>query len=228
MDHFFQQRYDAHHTWFVVQARYRPWSFDAGITPQIVTFGEDMDTFFNPGNNVIVSGTTGRVHMQSFRAAGGVERQRRNGIVERIRYSYRRDRSNFLLDQLKIVTTSSPPSRAETIIPSSETTISQVHQLRVGWSARRPLSSRWQVVGDLDVSPSTLARLNTILPLKYPGQDIVFWAIGFELAGRVTIARDGRWPIAASADLGRTFPYRRSARFIRDSLGVSITVGRAR
>ena len=226
--HFFQQRYSGPRNWFVLRASYRPrrgrpWSGEIGLTPQIVTFGEDMDTFFNPGNNVIVSGTTGDVHMQSFRAAIGFER-----AGGRIRYTYRRDRSKFLLDQLKIVTTSNPPSRVETLIPIRETTISQVHQFWAGWRARRVVSPRWQIHGEIDLSPSTLARLNTILPVKYPGRDIVFWAVGFELAGRVTIVRDGRWPIAASADLGRTFPYRPSARFTRDALGVSVAVGVAR
>jgi len=230
VEHFFQQRYEADNHWFVVRAGYRSsptrrWSAEVGLTPQIATFGEDLDTFFNPGDNVIVAGTSGEVYMRSTRTAGWFERPRRSGLIERIGYSYRRDRSNFRTPERKIVTMSNPPSVQETITLDHETTISQVHQVWVGWTKRRALSPRWRISGDVDAAPGTFARLNTILPEKYPGQNIVFWASGFELAGRVTISRDGRWPIEASADLGRTFTYLPSARFIRNSLGMSIRVG---
>ena len=233
VDHVFQQRYDADNSWVVVRAAYRSspgrrWSAEVGLTPQITTFGEDLDTFFNPGNNVIVSGTSGKVSMRSTRAAGWLERTRRNGLIERLGYSYRRDRSKFRTPERRIVTMSNPPSVEETITFDHETTISEVHQWWVGVATSGALAPRWRIIGGVDVAPAVLARLNTLLPEKYPGQDIVFWATGFELAGRAAIVRDGRWPIEASVDLGRTFSYRSSARFIRDSFGVSMTVGFAR
>lgn len=230
VDHFFQQRYEADNTWVVARAGYRPsptrrWVTEIGFTPEIVTFGEDLDTFYNPGNNVIVSGTSGDVDMWSARMAGWFERTRSGGFIERVGYSYRRDRSHFHTPIRKIVTTSNPPSVQESLTSARETTISQVHQVWVGLAKHSALSPRWRLSGDISAAPATLARLTTILPDKYPGQDIVFWASGFEVAGRLTLARVGRWPLAASVDLGRTFTYKSSARFIRHSLGVSIGVG---
>lgn len=230
VDHFFQQRYEADNTWLVLRGGYRSsptrrWVAEVGFTPEVVTYGEDLDTFYNPGNNVIVSGTTGDVDLRSARAAGWLERARRGELVERFGYSYRRDRSHFHTPIRKIVSTSRPASVQESVTFARETTISEVHQVWVGWTKYRALGPRWRLGGDVSAAPATLARLTTILPDKYPGQDIVFWASGFEVAGRVTLARDGRWPIRASVDLGRTFTYQSSARFIRNSLGASIGVG---
>jgi hypothetical protein len=233
VDHFFQQRYAADRIWVAARAAYRPsaarrWLAEAGFAPPVTTFGEDLDTFFNPGNNVIVSGTSGEVLMRSLRAAGWLERTGRRGRVARVGYSYRRDVSIFRTPERKIVTMSNPSLTQESITFDHETTISQVHQFWVGSTTRRSLSRRWLIEMDGVAAPATLARLNTLLPEKYPGQDIVFWATGFELAGRVTVARGGRWPVELSTDIGRTFPYFSSARFIRTSLGVSATVGFAR
>ena len=230
MDHFFQQRYEADNTWVVVRAGYRPspprrWVAEAGFTPEIVTFGEDLDTFYNPGNNVIVSGTSGDVDMWSTRVAGWFERSLRGGLIERFGYSYRRDRSHFHTPIRKIVTTSNPPSVQQSLTSARETTISQVHQVWVGLAKHGALSPQWRLRGDVSAAPATLARLTTILPDKYPGRDIVFWASGFEVAGRLALVRNGRWPLEASIDAGRTFPYRSSARFTRNSLGVTIGVG---
>ena len=68
-------------------------------------------------------------------------------------------------------------------------------------------------------------QIEVVLPEKYSGRNIVFWTGGFELAGCLTITRDGRWPIVASADVGRTFTHVPSAQYIRRSLGMSIGVG---
>jgi hypothetical protein len=80
-------------------------------------------------------------------------------------------------------------------------------------------------MGALNLSPATLSRLSTKLPEKYPGRDIVFWTGGFDLSGRISLARPGRWPIEAAVDISRSGPYRRSGRYIRDSLGFSVRIG---
>lgn len=229
VDHFFQQRYTADNTWFVARARGRAprgavWAAGAGVTPQVSTFGEDLDTFFNPGNNIIVSGTSGVVYMRSARASGWFEPARRRGRL-RLGYAYRRDRSIFRTPERKTVTTTNPPSVVESVTFDHETTVSEVHEMSLGWSARRELPEGWRLSAGGDVSPLVLARLSTALPEKYPGQTIRRATAGVGLAGRIAFRRGGRWPIEAAVDVGRVWPYRRTDRFTRESLGVRIAFG---
>jgi len=226
--HKFVQTYVANNQWLVGAVRYPAFgSFmetEFGLTPTRRTFGSDFDTFFNPDGDVIVSGTAGDVTMRSLRFAQWSE-GRFGGVPIRVGYLYRRDAADFLPAD-RLVTHSSPPASTRTPITTHETTVSQVHEVAIGTWTERTLARRWSIVGGVDVSPRTLARLTTILPEKYPGQEILFQANTAALAGRVRVTwKRGRWPIMFTADYGRTWSYRASAQFSRDALHVGVRVG---
>jgi hypothetical protein len=67
--HFFEQAYDASNTWLSVAADYRlagaTARTEAAFTPRVSTSGSDLDTFFDPSGDVIVSGTDGLVSLGS-------------------------------------------------------------------------------------------------------------------------------------------------------------------
>ena len=76
------------------------------------------------------------------------------------------------------------------------------------------------------MTPFARARLTTIFPEKYPGQEIVFQATTAALAARLRVTwQRGRWPVVFTADYGRTWSYRASAQFSRDALQVGVRLG---
>ena len=114
------------------------------------------------------------------------------------------------------------------MIDLQETTISQVHEFAIGVTKQASLGSAWALVAGADVSPVTLARLTTILPTKYPGQEILFQALALGLTGRVQLVwRQWRWPLMVTLKHGRTWSYRSSRQFKRDTLqfGVQLASG---
>jgi hypothetical protein len=225
--HKFVQTYVADNQWVVAAARYPflgdMWQTEVGLTPTRTTFASDLDTFFNPGGDEIVSGTAGDVSMHALRFAQWSE-GRLWGVPVRAGYVYRRDVADFHPAD-RLVTHSNPPSTSQIPISTHETTISQVHEGLIGiW--RETAVARWLVIGGLDVSPLTTAQLTTILPEKYPGQDIRFRAKVAALAGRLQVAwQRGKWPVAFTANYGRTWSYRSSSQYSRDALQLGVRVG---
>jgi hypothetical protein len=225
--HKFVQTYIANNQWVVATARYPflgdMWETELGLTPTRTTFASDLDTFFNPDGDVIVAGTAGDVSMHALRFAQWSE-GRLWGVPVRAGYVYRRDVADFHPAD-RLVTHSKPPSTSRTPINTHETTISQVHEGLIGvW--REAAVARWLIIGGVDVSPLTTAQLTTILPEKYPGQDIRFRAKVAALAGRLQIIwQRGKWPIAVTANYGRTWSYRSSSQYSRDALQAGVRVG---
>jgi hypothetical protein len=170
-----------------------------------------------------VSGTNGDVRLRSVRFAHWSE-GRLWGLPWRLGYAYRRDHSQFLPTD-RIVTRSNPPSESRSPTYGHETTISQAHEIRIEVSRPANLSPAWKVVPRLQVSPLILAALTTILPDKYPGQDIVFNAKAFGVGGGFELARQRRQPIGFSVNYGQTWGYRSARQYRRDTLVASVKLG---
>ena len=224
--HEFTQGYVADNQWLVVSARL-PVGRDSldtefGFTPERTTYGDDFDTFFNPDGDVILYGYEADVSMRSLRFSlwSNTELWR---LAFRAGYTYRRDRARFHPMTERLIRHSNPPSESRTLIDLQETTISQVHEFGFGVTKRAPLGSAWTMVAGADVSPLTLARLTTILPVKYPGREIVFQAPVLALTGRVELVwRRWRWPVVFMLNHGRTWSYDSSNQFKRDTLQFAI------
>src|SRR5262249_6586964 len=141
------------------------------FAPERQTSGSDLDTFYDPNADVVVSGTAGDVMLRSLRFAQWSE-GRLWGLPWRIGYRFRRDRSQFLPAD-RILPHSTPASTARSPTFGHETTISQVHEIPIEVSRPYKVSSTWRIVPRAAVAPLILARLVTKLPDKYPGRDII-------------------------------------------------------
>jgi hypothetical protein len=225
--HRFDQTYVADNQWFVASVRYRVFGdvmqTDVGITPIHATTASDLDTFFDPGDDVVVSGTSGEVSMHSFRVAQWSE-ARVWGLPWRAGYVFRSDFTEFHSTE-RLLTHSKPPSDSRTPINTHETTISRVHEIALGVS--KPLAAGgWRLTAGADLAPIASARLTTRLPEKYPGVDVDFRAyVGTVTARAEADGRIGRWPIIVRLAYGRTWSYRASEQFDRDTLQAGIQVG---
>ena len=222
--HAFTQRYVANNQWFVAAARYSirgdAMQSEFGFAPERQTRGSDLDTFHNPNNDIVVSGTAGEVRLRSLRFAQWSE-GRLLGLPWRAGYVFRRDRSQFLPTD-RIVTHSNPPSEVRSPTFGRETTISQVHEIALEASRPLQLSSAWRFVPTAELSPLLFARLITKLPDKYPGQDIVFDAKSFGLGGGIELTRQRGWPISVTLRYRQVWGYRTARQFRRDSLEAAI------
>ncbi|MDO8680156.1 MAG: hypothetical protein Q7R30_16665 [Acidobacteriota bacterium] len=227
--HNFTQTYWGDNQWGVLRARYRiagsVLESEVAITPQRTTRGDDVDEFFQPTGDLATSGTSGNVDLRSWRVRHGVVLGRALGLAWRSAYQYRRDRSAFHSRQTKTVSHTQPPSSSSFTIEGSETTISEVHEFRVGVSRQWDPGRGWRVAAGVDASPATVARLTTILPLKYPGREIVFSALVLTLNPALTIRRDMGLPVTMSFASTQTFSYDDARRFTRRALTVSVGVG---
>lgn len=226
--HEFTQTYWGDTQWAAVRARYRLGRLrletEVAATPQRSTRGDDFDTFFQPDGDVVGSGTTGNVSMRSWRVRQTSEIARVAGFAWRIGFAYRRDRSLFHPGE-KIVTHTRPPSRDVSVTYDRETTFSETYESQLGVSRRWQVPHGWRVEIDVEMAPTTLARLTTILPDKYPGQEIVFSALVFTLSPTLTVSRGERWPVSLSLGFTRTFSYVSSRQFERNALAVGVGVG---
>lgn len=227
--HNFKQTYWGDNQWGVVTARYRigrsALESEVAITPKRATRGDDVDQFFQPTGDVATSGTSGNVDLRSWRLRHTVALGRFGGFNWRTGYQYRRDRSAFHARQTKTVSHTLPPSTTSFTIDGSETTISDVHEFRVGVMRRWAPAQGWRIDTALDVSPSTIARLTTILPLKYPGREIVFSAVVMTLNPALTISREMRIPLTLSVASTQTFSYDDARRFKRRAISLAVGVG---
>lgn len=226
--HSFTQTYVADNQWLVAAVRFpfggEHMETEVAFTPERQTLGWDLDTFYDPHNDVVVSGTAGEVLMRSWRIAYWSEGELR-GLPWRVGYAVRRDRSQFLPTD-RILTHSNPPSEHRTPTFGHETTFSTAHEIPIDLSRPTTVSSRWTVVFGADVSPLIWARLTTLLPDKYPGQRIVFDAKALGAGGRMQLVRRaGSWPLMLTVHYGRTWSYSSARQFSREALTVSARVG---
>ena len=227
--HNFKQTYGADSHWLIVSARYRlagyRWRTSFAITPSREVSADDVDTFFLRTGDMATSGTSGRAEMRSLRilqelTAPAGRWQWHSG------YQYRRDRSEFHARQIKTVTHTEPPSSTSFPIDGAETTISEVHEVRIGISSDWDAGNGWRLEARIDTSPATYARLTTYLPIKYPGRAIVFSAPVLTINPSVTIARGAEWPVRLSLSGLRTFSYVQSRQFHRQMWAIAVDVGK--
>lgn len=226
--HFFEQRYDADNIWFTGRVRYHLGGSlletEGGLTPESTGRGSDYDTFFQPDGNIVVYGTTAVTDVQSWRASQHVGLGAWRGLQVRIGYRYRRDRSTYRPSFSTTIQTK-PPSSSAFWNTDRETTISEVHEVTFG-AERSFRTSRWDTRLTAEASPTTLARLTTILPDKY-AEPVVFMAKGFTMDLELCITgRVGPWRTGASLSYVRTWSYQQDSQFHRSGVGLSFVVGR--
>lgn len=228
--HNFTQTCWGDNQWAFVSARYRVarevMETTFAITPSRETRGDDVDTFFLRSGDVATSGTSGRVDLRSMRIRQDVTLGTPRGLTWHAGYQYRRDRQEFHARQIKTVTHTQPASSESFPIDGAERTLSETHEVFAGIS-RTWQASGWRLRARVDASPIVQARLTTILPLKYPGREIVFAAPVFAINPLVTIERGDRWPVALVFAMTRTFGYTDARRFHRHAVTASVSIGRA-
>lgn len=227
--HFFRQSYDADNQWLVVQARYpvgsQRWRTEFALAPEIVTYGDDFDTFFQPDGDVATVGTAGDVSLRSLRFAQRFLAAQHGPVVLVGTYIYRRDRAEFHPAD-RVVTHTKPPSESREYITTRETTISQVHEVRIGVESGWPLGRAWRAELNIAAAPTAFARLVTKLPDKYPDRDIVFDAIVLALAAEISLRREWRsWFVEMRADGDRTWSYANDRQYRREGYGLTARIG---
>jgi hypothetical protein len=225
--HSFTQRYVASNHWLTASARYQfrhdVMQTEFAVTPERQTAGSDLDTFHDPNNDVVISGTNGEVLMRSLRLAHWSE-GRLFGWPWRVGYSFRRDRAQFLPAD-RIVTHTNPPSELRSPTLGHETTISQVHEIAIDASRPASLSAAWRFIATAEVSPLIFARLVTRLPDKYPGQDIIFDAKSFGVGAGLQLVHEQRFPLTISLQYRQAWGYRAARQYRRDSVLASVGLG---
>ncbi len=228
--HFFEQTYDADNLWIVATARYTAggvrFETSGGLAPSRLVRADDYDTFFNPGDVVLVSGTTGTARAQAMLVSQLAEVGRAGSVHISLGYRLRWDRFDFGVGH-KTVTRNGLLSSA-TDVTSPEMTDSKVHELLAAFRTAPAIGSGWHLALSGEVSPLTLARLSVQLPEKYPEQDLVFFAKVFAASARVALVRPGtRWPVEIAVEAGRTWSYVSTAQLSRAAGGVGVTIGRS-
>jgi hypothetical protein len=226
--HFFVQQHDVDNVWLVARIRFntagRLWETEVGVTPPGVGLGSDYDTFFQPDGNVIVYGTTAETTLRSWRVAQYVGLGNWRGTRLRAGYSYRNDRSEYR-PSYSTTTQTKPPSTSSVWNTDRETTVAEVHEVRLGAARALVHDHRWRAEATADVAPTTLARLSTILPDKYE-EPVVFIAKGFSVEAQLRVAaRAGRVGAGASIDYVHTWSYGEKNQFHRSGLGASLYLG---
>ena len=227
--HVYEQRYDAGNVWFTGRVHFslgtRAFETEGGISAPAAGTGSDYDTFYQPDGNVIVYGTTAMTDAWSWRAAQYVVLGSWIGVRWRGAYSYRRDRAEFRPGDTTIVQTK-PPSSTAFWNADRETTISEVHEVRIGAERWFVSASGWLVRVTADTAPTTLARLTTILPDKYD-EPIVSIAKGLSVNAAVQVARRfNQWEASAVVSYARAWSYSSSDAYHRRAISIAVTIGR--
>ena len=222
--HFFEQSYDASNTWISVAADYRlagaAARTEAAFTPRVTTPGSDLDTFFDPSGDVIVSGTDGLVRLGSFAVSERLGITTWHGWTIGVTVGYRRSRADFPPDFV-IVAHTIPPSTARTFTTDHETTIAQVVESGFIGGAGWRLGDAWRLRASVDALPLTRGLLTVSLPQKYPGQGTTAAASAFGARGRLAIERrlDGV-TVGLGATCSGVWSYEPSSAYRTRSAGV--------
>ena len=227
--HAFEQRYDADNAWLTGRVFFalgtRPFETAVGVSAAGTGTGSDYDTFHQPDGNLVVYGTTADTNAWSWRAAQYVGLGSWLGVRWRVAYSYRRDRAEYRPSYTTIVQTK-PPSSTSFWNASRETAISEVHEVRIGVERSFAPAAGWRVRVAGDAAPTTLARLTTILPDKYP-DPVVFIAKGLSVNAALHVARRmGRWHAGAVLTYAQAWSYSGSDAYHRRAVSAGIMVGR--
>jgi hypothetical protein len=227
--HVFEQRYDTDNVWFTGRIQYtlgsRILETEGGVTATTTGVGSDYDMFYQPDGNVIVYGTTADTDAWSWRAAQYVGLGTWRGVVFRAGYSYHRDRADFRPSYSTTVQTK-PPSSTTFWNTDRETTVSEVHEIRVGVERTFTPGPSWRARLTADVAPTTLARLTTTLPDKYP-DPIVFIAKGLSVNATLHITRQiGRWHAGMAVSYAQAWSYKASSAYHRQAVSGGLVIGR--
>jgi hypothetical protein len=225
--HFFEQRYDASNTWFAVAADYRLVGASArtelAFAPRVRTSGSDLDTFFDPSGDVIVSGTAGMVSLGSLALSERLGLATWRGWTLGVTVGYRRSRADFPSD-LVVVTHTIPPSTARTLTTDRETTTSEVIESGFIGERRWRLTNTWHLTGSVDVLPFTRGRLTVSLPDKYPSP-LTTSALAFGARGGLAIERPvGPVTAGLAATFGGVWSLETSSAYRTRSAGVTVFV----
>jgi len=225
--HTYRQTYTADNHWLVGSARYvflGQWlESEFGVTPETTTFGSDIDTFYNPDNDVVTSGTSGDVRLRSWRFTQWNE-GKIGKTAFRFGYRFRQDHADFLPADI-VVTHTNPPSESRQPTTDPEETISRVQELMVDLARSIPVSEGWRLVVGGTITPLHFARLTTRLPVKYPGQEIVDDARGGAVAARAQLVRaSGSLRPMFGVNWGTTWTYDSEQVYSRDLVQASFKV----
>jgi hypothetical protein len=225
--HFFEQTYDTDNIWLGVRGQYRILRRAAetrlAVTPQVTGQADDLDTFFQPDGNVIVSGTVGNASLRAWEVGQRVVVGESGPLAYGVGYSYRRDSARYH-EGTKITRTSLPPAEAREIVTTREFVTSQVHQAQ--WFARWSPTAVQALSITIEAAPFTLGRLAIELPDKYPGRTIVFRSRAAVIGAEATL----RWPIAGmrvelGAAANRSFSYSSGATMRRSGASLLLRLG---
>ena len=97
--HFFEQTYVADNHWLLGHVGYGGRRLrgrtQIGLTPAIITRGDDVDTFLQRGGDVVTSGTTGHVTLRSWRVDQRADLTASSPVRWYAAYSYRHDAARF-------------------------------------------------------------------------------------------------------------------------------------
>jgi hypothetical protein len=225
--HFFEQSYDAANLWLVATARYTAavrWETSAGVTPRRSVRADDYDTFVDPGDVVIVAGTTGDASSQSLFISHRADVGHAGPVQLSLGYRLRWDRFDFGAGHKTVTRNGVLTAAAD--VTSPELTDSKVHEFLASFRAAPSLAGAWHLALSGEASPMTLARLSVQLPEKYPGQDLVFFAKVFAASGRLALVRAGRrWPIDLAVQIERSWSYRSTAQLSRPAESLALSAG---
>lgn len=223
--HFFEQRYDTDHLWVGVRGRYRLRGLaaetTAALTPQTTARADDFDTFFQPGGNIVVTGTTGNASLRAWDVSQRLATAGAGTFSYGIGYSYRRDSARYH-EGTRITTTTTPPSELREPVTTREFVTSHLHQ--VLWFGRWRASPAWTL--GVDAAPFALGHLAIELPDKYPGQTLGFRARAAILGAEAAV----HWPVGAigveiAARANRSFSYSNAASLHVSGAAVVVRLG---
>jgi hypothetical protein len=226
--HEFVQTYTADNHWGVVKASYLllriPWASELGMTPQRTNYGDDYDTFYQPSGDVVISGTTGNVSTRGIRFTQRGWLWQLKGFSLGAGYQYLRYQARFQFGNSFEIHTQ-PPSAILEKLPIQETTRSRMHDFDVAARRDWSLPHRGSFSAEVRYSPVVSAFLTTILPAKYPGEEINFFAASTGLSARLAL----RYLIRAASleffvDYSRSWSYSQS-QFRRETLAFGVQVG---
>jgi hypothetical protein len=221
--HFFEQRYDASNTWIVVAADYPLARMAArttfGFAPRRDTAGSDLDTFFDPSGDVIVTGTDGQVSLGSWSVSERLGLAHWRGVTFGVTVGYRRSAAVFPPDVV-VTTHTQPSSTAQVFTTDRESTVSQIFESGFVVDARLPVGPRWLVRVNADALPTSRSVLSTSLPDTF-ATDVTAQALGFGAGAHVTIERAiGPIAVGGGLTLDGVWSYGQSAAYRARSAGV--------
>jgi len=226
--HYFEQHYDSARTWLLVSATYRlgeaAASTEIGFSPEITTFGSDIDTFLQPSGDVVTAGTRGDVFLRSFSISERLGLVTWRGWDTGVALGYRRSRARFAPGD-RIITHSQPASETREFTTARETTVSRVIESGFTTSGRFAMPGGWRLTVRADLLPLTRAKLSVSLPDKYPGEDLSAEARALGANARVALERRGRVNVGAAFDAGGAWSYRKTQSYGRRNFAFAVFAG---